>query len=143
MVKGSWLIKNAVMIDIERLRFDGKLNYQERLSFYFSKKGHVISFLVKTVWNKKKSIRVTMQPDINHHRAHVHINDHDATVAVDNGELLAGNCDARTLAAVQKWVLEHKDTLKELWDIAKVGEVDYRQYVERIRENDDINKEEA
>lgn len=131
------------MIDVERLRFDGKLNYQEGLSFYFSREGHVISFLVKTVWNKKKSIRVTMQQDVNHHRAHVHINDHDATIAIDNGEKLAGKCDGRTLAAVQEWIGEHREALQELWDITKAGTEDYRPYVERIREDSDTNKEEA
>ena len=131
------------MIDVERLRFDGKLNYQEGLSFYFSGNGHVISFLVKTVWNKKKSIRVTMQPDINHHRAHVHINDHDATVAVDTGEKLAGDCDGRTLGVVQDWIRDHREALLELWDIAKAGTEDYRPYVARIQEDNKINKEEA
>ena len=41
-----------------------------------------------------------MHPDINHDRPHVHIGQHDASIAIDTEELLAGDCDKRTLSTI-------------------------------------------
>ncbi len=125
------------MIDIRRIRFDGKLNYQNGLSFYFSRQGHVISFLIQEIGDRKRRIRVRMEPDVNHERAHVHINEHNASFDVNTGELMEGECDVRTRQTVQNWILRHKGDLLELWDIAKAG-IDYRPYVRRIREDKDF-----
>ena len=78
-----------------------------------------------------------MEPDVNHERAHVHINEHNASFDVDTGELMEGECDVRTRQTVQNWILRHKGDLLELWDIAKAG-IDYRPYVRRIREDKDF-----
>ena len=127
------------MIDVKRLRFDGKWNYQEGLSFYFSEHGRAISFLIKKIRNRKGWTQVTMQPDVNHERPHVHIDKHGASFAIDTGELLAGDCDGKTRTMVQEWINRHRKVLKELWDIAKSGR-DYQPYVEKIR--DDVDFEE-
>lgn len=104
------------MIDIRRLRFDGKFNYHNGLRFYFKRHGHVISFLVQEIGDRKRKIKVTMHPDPNHDRAHVHIGEHGASFALDTGELLAGECDNRTRQSVQKWIHEHKeDLLSKKW----------------------------
>ena len=85
----------------------------------------------------KPRIKVRMEPDVNHERAHVHINEHNASFDVNTGELMEGECDVRTRQTVQNWILRHKGDLLELWDIAKVG-IDYRPYVRRIREDKDF-----
>lgn len=123
---------------MRKLRLDGKLNYYNGLSFSFSRQNHVISFLIDTIGDRKKKIRVTMQPDINHERPHVHIGQHGASIAIDTGEILAGDCNNRTLATVQDWIIRHRRGLLELWDIAK-GSGQYEQAVERIRRDLNFN----
>lgn len=120
------------MIDIRKIRFDGQLNHQNGLYFYFSGHHHIISFLVKSIDYRKKYIRITMQPDLNHERPHVHIDEHGASFAIDTGELLAGECDNRTRRLMERWILKHRHDLVQLWDIAKAGG-EYRALVERIR----------
>lgn len=117
---------------MRKFRLNGKLNYHNGLSFSFSRHNHVISFLIDTIGDRKKKIRVTMQPDINHERPHVHIGQHGASIAIDTGELLAGDCDIRTLATIRDWINRHRRDLQELWDLAK-GSGHYEQAVERIR----------
>lgn len=125
------------MFDIRRLRFDGKFNYQNGLRFYFSRHGHVISFLVQEIGDRRRKIRVRMEPNVNHERPHMHIDEHNASFDVNTGELMEGECDVQTRQAVQNWILRHKGDLLELWDIAKAG-IDYRPYVRRIREGKDF-----
>ena len=93
------------MIDIKKLRYKGKLKYQNGLLFYFKAQGRVISFYVDDFYHKRKKIKVTMQPDPNHKRAHVHIDKHDASFAIDSGELLAGQCDNKTCSVVGEWII--------------------------------------
>ena len=119
------------MIYEKKIRYNGKLNYQNGLLFYFKAHGHVISLYVDDVCVKKRKIRVTMQPDPNHERAHVHIGKHDASFAIDTGELLAGQCDIKTRSVVEEWIKKHRQDLLELWDIVKKG-ADYKPMVEII-----------
>ncbi len=124
---------------MSKFRLDGKLNYHKGLSFSFSRNNHVISFLIDTIDDRKKKLRVTMHPDINHARPHVHVGKHDASIAIDTGELLAGECDNRTLTAVRNWIVKHKQALLELWEIVKDGGR-YEQAVERIRRDLDFRE---
>ena len=125
------------MIDIRRLRFDGKFNYQNGLRFYFTRYGHFISFLVQEIGDRKRKIRVRMEPDVNHERPHVHIDEHGASFDVNTGELMEGKCDARTQHSMQEWIHRHRKDLLELWYIAKRGR-DYRPHVKRIQEDRDF-----
>lgn len=125
------------MIDIRRLRFDGKFNYQSGLRFYFTRHGHVVSFLVQEIGDRKRKIRVRMEPDVNHERPHVHIDEHGASFDVKTGELMEGKCDARTQHTMREWILRHRKDLLELWDIVKRGR-DYRPHVKRIQEDKDF-----
>lgn len=129
------------MIDEKLLRYNGKYNYQNGLLFYFSNQAHVVtfSFLVTQIKDKKRRIKVTMQPDINHERPHVHIDNHGASFAIDTGELLAGQCSHRIQQLMTDWVLAHKEDLLDLWRIIKDGR-DYNRVVERIQ-NDKSFKE--
>ncbi len=120
------------MINSGNLRFNGKLNYQNGLRFYFSKQGHVVSFLIDTIGDRKKRIRVTMHPDVNHERAHVHINMHDASISIDTCEVIAGDCDNITRKIICDWINKHREDLLDLWEIVKRGQP-YKPAVERIR----------
>lgn len=103
------------MIDIGNLKYDGRQrNHQNGLTFYFTKKCQMLSFLIDVVDDKKRKIKVTMHPDINHDRPHVHINEHGASFAVDTGELLAGNCDNNTRRLIENWIARHRDDLNQL-----------------------------
>ena len=58
----------------------------------------------------------------NHGRPHVHVDDHDASFAIDDGSLLCGECDNQTTKAVQGWIEKNRETLNELWDALQKGE---------------------
>lgn len=122
------------MINSGNLRFNGKLNYQNGLLFYFSNQGHVVSFLISTIGNRKRKVKVTMHSDVNHERAHVHINDHGASIAIDTCEVLAGDCDNRTRRTIGDWINKNREDLLDLWEIVKSGQ-SYRPVLERIRSN--------
>ena len=122
------------MIDKRSIRFDGTWNNQEGLLFSFSRNGHAVNFLIETIGDKKRKIRVTMHPDVNHARPHVHVNGHGASFAIDTGELLIGQCDRKTREIVQAWIRRYKDDLLELWRIAKEGRR-YEPAVDKIRLN--------
>lgn len=92
------------MIDARKLRYNGKLNYQNGLIFYFTGNRRIVSFLVKEIYDGKKWIRIRMEPDQNHGRPHVHINEHGASFAKDTGELLDGKCDKKTRERIGKWI---------------------------------------
>lgn len=122
------------MIDIRFLKYDGRQrNYQNGLTFYFTRQGHVLNFLIDVVGDRKRKIKVTMHPDSNHVRAHVHLDGHSASFAVDNGELIAGNCDTKIRKLIGNWIIRHQEDLFQLWDIIKRGEKRYQSIVENIR----------
>lgn len=110
------------MIDIRKIRFDGSLNHHNGLTFYCSNRGRSFCFLIVVIGDRKRRVRVTMQPDINHVRPHVHIDRHRVSFAIDTGELLAGNCDGRTCRVMKDWIGRHRNDLNELWDAAKRGD---------------------
>lgn len=123
------------MIDIRNITYDGRRrNHQNGLTFYFTRRARVLSFLVDVVGDRKRKIKVTMHPDINHGRAHVHIDEHGASFAVDNGALLAGECDIKTRRLIEDWIIRHRKDLLQLWDIVKRGER-YEPVVYRIKRN--------
>lgn len=121
------------MIDVENLKYDGRQrNHQNGLTFYFTRQANVLSFLIDTVEDKRRKIKVKMYHEINHDRPHVHIDGHDATFAVDTGDLLAGECDNKTRKLIGNWIARHRDDLLQLWEIVIRGEV-YQPVVERIQ----------
>lgn len=123
--------------DIRKIRFDGKLNYLNGLLFYFSLHGQVVSFLIKEIGDRRKTIRVEIYKEPNHARPHVHINGHQVSMAIDNGELLAGRCDGRVYDTVRRWIHHHKQDLLDLWNVVQEGGA-YQPYVEKIRRDRDF-----
>lgn len=80
------------MINTRTIKYDGRQrNHQNGLTFYFTRQGQVLNFLIDFIGDRKRKVKVTMHADVNHGRPHVHIGDHGASFAVDNGELLVGN----------------------------------------------------
>ncbi|MBO5615122.1 MAG: DUF4160 domain-containing protein [Prevotella sp.] len=128
------------MIDIRKLKFNGKLNYQNGLSFYYKDHGRFISFYIDDIRVRRRKIKVTMQPDPNHGRAHVHLDNreyHDASFAVDTGEMLEGNCDRETQGIVKDWIRKHRRDLQQLWNTTKAGGR-HEPIVDKIRRNKDF-----
>ena len=122
------------MIDTQNLKYDGRQrNYQNGLTFYFTRHGQILYFLIDVIGDRKKKVKITMHADVNHGRPHVHIGDHEASFALDNGELLVGNCDAKTCKLVKNWIARHKEDLLQLWDTIKRGER-YQPVVQRIKQ---------
>lgn len=128
------------MIDIRKLKLNGKFNYQNGLSFYYKDHGRFISFYIDDIPVRRRKIKVTMQPDSNHDRAHIHLANrdyHDASFAVDTGEMLEGNCDGETQRIVKNWIRKHKRDLQQLWNTTKAGER-HEPIVDEIRRNKDF-----
>ena len=66
--------------------------------------------------------------DGHHHRPHIHVRYQGtkASIAIDTGELLAGDFPPRQLKMVQVWIDLHHDELMADWDLACQGEELYR-----------------
>jgi Domain of unknown function (DUF4160) len=66
------------------------------------------------------SVRITMDGTRNHSRPHIHCDigrkKHTASIAIDNGEVLAGKMTARQLRVVKKWVHWQRPVLEALWE---------------------------
>lgn len=58
-----------------------------------------------------------------HHLPHIHARyqDHKASIAIEDGGLLAGGLPAKQLRMVQVWVDLHHDELMANWELAKEG----------------------
>ena len=70
------------------------------------------------------AITIRMYKESRHKRAHVHVyfsQDRSASIAIDNGDLLAGSMPARYLRETRHWVLEHKQYLQTQWDKIQAG----------------------
>ncbi len=63
-----------------------------------------------------------------HHSPHIHIRYQGmkASIAIEDGSLLAGNIPPRQLRMVQVWVDIHKEELLADWELAKEGEQPFR-----------------
>lgn len=102
--------------------FDGKLHYLNGLNFYYSKKETRFTFYVDSVpVNKRRRARIDMFKELNHARPHVHVDEHEASFAIDDGSLLCGECDNKTTKKVQDWIEKHRDALMELWTALNEG----------------------
>lgn len=59
-----------------------------------------------------------------HHQPHIHAEygEHEATLDIANGDLLAGSLPARKLKLVQAWIEIHREDLLANWKLAIAGE---------------------
>jgi len=63
-----------------------------------------------------------------HHTPHIHVRyqGRKASIAIDDGRVLAGDFPSRQLRMVQVWVDLHKDELMADWELAVAGEEPFR-----------------
>jgi hypothetical protein len=62
-----------------------------------------------------------------HHLPHIHVrySGKTASIAIEDGRLLAGVCPPKQLKLVQAWIEIHKDELFADWELAVAGERPY------------------
>ena len=58
-----------------------------------------------------------------HKRPHVHVfaGDEDASIAIDDGNILAGALSSKNLWLIWHWMSQHRAELFEAWEAAKAG----------------------
>jgi hypothetical protein len=61
----------------------------------------------------------------NHGRPHVHCDigkeKHAASVAIDNGEMIAGTLNGKQMREVRRWINSHRQVLMDLWEEMQAG----------------------
>ena len=63
-----------------------------------------------------------------HHKPHIHVRyqGHKASVAIEDGSVLAGEIPLKQLRMVQVWVDLHRDELLADWELAVAGDEPFR-----------------
>lgn len=63
-----------------------------------------------------------------HHLPHLHARyaEFEASVGLDDGEVLAGQIPRKQLRLVQAWIELHRDELMADWMLASAGELPYK-----------------
>ena len=101
---------------------DGKFHYIGGINFYFAKEDFRFSFYVSDVfYRKRKKIRVDMYNESKHNRPHVHVGNHNASFAIDDGSLLVGECNTKAEKIMKEWIGKNKDTLLKMWEALQNG----------------------
>ena len=73
-------------------------------------------------------IRMYLLDNKHHNLPHIHAKyaDFEASVGIDEGEILAGNLPRKQLRLVQAWIELHRDELLANWEIATGGDHPYK-----------------
>ncbi len=73
-------------------------------------------------------IRLYLMDNQHHNTAHIHAKyaEFEASVAIDDGEILAGQLPRKQLRLVQAWIELHRDELMADWELAVSGETPYK-----------------
>ena len=120
--------------------FSGRPNEYAGLVFSILPRGKhwVFDFLIRELQEGKSPVlKITMEPDINHVKPHIHLsrlhNHHFASIGLD-GHFIHGEeqLDRDEKRAISDWLNGHGITLRELWDCAKEGRPDYQKHIERV-----------
>lgn len=66
--------------------------------------------------------------DDRHSVPHIHVRyaEHKASIAIEDGRVLAGSVPLKQLKMVQAWIEIHRDELNADWELAASGEQPYR-----------------
>lgn len=113
---------NIINVSEKENIFDGKFHYVGGINFYFAKEDFRFSFYVNDVFYRRhKKIRVDMFHESNHNRPHIHIGNHGASFAIDDGSLLVGECDTKAEKIMREWIGKNKDTLLKMWEALQNG----------------------
>ena len=73
-------------------------------------------------------IRLYLLDNRQHHLPHIHARygDFEATVGIQDGEILAGELPRKQLRLVQAWIELRRDELIADWELAVNGETPYK-----------------
>ncbi len=73
-------------------------------------------------------IRLYLLDNKHHNLPHIHAryNEFEASISIDDGEVLAGELPRKQLRLVQAWIELHKDELNADWALAISGEEPYK-----------------
>ena len=73
-------------------------------------------------------IRMFLLDNKHHHLPHIHAKyaEFEASVSIDEGEILAGELPRKQLRLVQAWIELHRDELLADWELAAGGELPYK-----------------
>jgi hypothetical protein len=73
-------------------------------------------------------ITLLYEDNVRHHLPHFHVRyqDFKASIAIEDGRVLAGKLPPRQLKLVQAWVELHRDELLADWDLVLNGEEPFR-----------------
>jgi len=73
-------------------------------------------------------IRLYLLDNKQHRVPHLHARyaEFEASIAIDDGEILAGNLPRKQLRLVQAWIELHRDELMADWQLAVEGELPYK-----------------
>lgn len=63
-----------------------------------------------------------------HHRPHIHAqhSEHEAVIAIDDGEVLEGDLPKPKMKMIQAWIEIHKDELMADWKLAVEGQLPFK-----------------
>lgn len=63
-----------------------------------------------------------------HHRPHIHVKyqEHQAAIAIPDGEVLEGSLPPPKLKLVQAWIEIHRDELLANWQLAVSGQAPFK-----------------
>lgn len=73
-------------------------------------------------------VAIFFEDNDRHHLPHIHVrySGDKASIAIEDGRLLAGNFPPKQLKLVQAWIEIHKDELFADWEMAVAGEEPFR-----------------
>ena len=73
-------------------------------------------------------IRLYLMDNQHHNMPHIHAKyaEFEASIAIDDGEILAGQLPRKQLRLVQAWIELHRDELMADWELAVSGENPYK-----------------
>jgi hypothetical protein len=73
-------------------------------------------------------IRMYLIDNRHHNLPHIHAKyaEFEASISIEDGEILAGELPRKQLRLVQAWIELHRDELKADWDLSIAGENLYK-----------------
>jgi len=73
-------------------------------------------------------IRMYLIDNRHHNPPHIHAKyaEFEASVKIEDGEILAGELPRKQLRLVQAWIELHRDELEADWELASAGENPYK-----------------
>jgi hypothetical protein len=73
-------------------------------------------------------IRMYLIGNRHHNLPHIHAKyaEFEASISIEDGEILAGELPRKQLRLVQAWIELHRDELKADWDLSIAGENLYK-----------------